>query len=54
MTIDEMIDLLKDIAKGRQIIGVDICGDSGEYAENGACVNNQINQTLFDFLSSFL
>ena len=54
MTIDEMIDLLKDIAKDRQIIGVDICGDSGEYAENGACINNQINQTLFDFLSSFL
>lgn len=54
MTIDEMIDLLKDIAKDRQIIGVDICGDSGEYAENGVRINNQINQTLFDFLSSFL
>ena len=54
MTIDEMISLLKDITKDRQIIGVDICGDSGEYAESGACINNQINQTLFDFLSSFL
>ena len=54
MTIDEMISLLKDITKDRQIIGVDICGDSGEYAESGVCINNQINQTLFDFLSSFL
>ena len=54
MTIDEMISYLKEIIKNRKIIGVDICGDSGEYAENGACINNQINQTLFDFFANFL
>ena len=54
MTIDEMISYLKEIIKNRQILGVDICGDSGEYAENGACINNQINQTLFVFFANFL
>ena len=54
MTIDEMISYLKEIIKNRQILGVDICGDSGEYAVNGACINNQINQTLFDFFANFL
>ncbi|MBO6282908.1 MAG: hypothetical protein J6M63_03135 [Pseudobutyrivibrio sp.] len=54
MTIDEMIDYLKGITKNRHIIGVDISGDSGEFPEDGACINNQINQTLFDFFANFL
>ena len=54
MTIDEMIDYLKEITKNRHIIGVDISGDSGEFPEDGACINNQINQTLFDFFANFL
>ena len=50
MTLDEMMSLLTKIANGRKIIGVDICGESGEMAENGAIINNQTNQLLFDFL----
>ena len=50
MTVPEMLELLKDITKTHKIIGVDICGESGEMAENGASVNNQTNQLLFDFL----
>ena len=50
MTLAEMTDIIKNILECRTLIGVDICGDSGEFAEDGACVNNQTNQTLFDFL----
>lgn len=53
MTISEMLDIISKLATDRKIIGVDICGDSGESADKGACINNQINQTLFDFLSDF-
>jgi len=51
MTLDEMIDILNVLLKNHQIIGVDICGDSGEMAEEAAFLNNQTNLTLFDFLS---
>ena len=53
MTLDEMKDYISQILSNRQLIGVDICGDSGEMAEQGACINNQTNQTLFDFLCDF-
>jgi len=53
MTLDEMKDYISQILSNRQIIGVDICGDSGEMAEQGACINNQTNKTLFDFLCDF-
>ena len=51
MTISEMTDILTHIYSTHEILGVDICGDSGEMAENGAPINNLTNQTLFDFLS---
>ena len=53
MTLDEMKDYISQILSNRQIIGVDICGDSGEMAEQGARINNQTNKTLFDFLCDF-
>lgn len=53
MSLDEMKNILNNLLSDRRLIGVDICGDSGEYAQSGACINNQTNQTLFDFLSSF-
>lgn len=51
MTLDELFSLLSDIFEGRTILGVDISGDSGEFAESGAQLNNQTNATIFDFLS---
>ena len=51
MTLPEMLDILSELFVNRKVIGVDICGDSGEFAENGALVNNQTNHYLFDFLS---
>jgi len=53
MSLDEMKDLLSTIMAAHEIIGIDICGDSSEYTENGVLVNNQTNQHLFDFLSNF-
>ena len=53
MSITTMLNIISQLLSNRQIIGADICGDSGEMAEKGACINNQINQTLFDFLSDF-
>jgi hypothetical protein len=47
----EMKAILEKIFSAHEIYGVDICGDSGEMAENGAPINNQTNATLFDFLS---
>jgi arginase family enzyme len=51
MTIDEMLLMLGHLFESFEVIGVDICGESGEMAENAALVNNQTNQLLFDFLS---
>ncbi|QFJ54355.1 hypothetical protein [Pseudobutyrivibrio xylanivorans] len=51
MSLDMMLEMLESLFEGRRIIGVDICGDSGENAENGAKINNQTNARLFDFLS---
>lgn len=51
MSLEQMIEMLTQIMKNRRIIGVDICGDSGEFAETAAEINNQTNTTLFDFLS---
>lgn len=51
MSLEEMIELLSELVKDRRILGVDICGDSGEMAESGARINNQTNELLFDFLS---
>ncbi len=51
MSLDEMISILKELFSGRKIIGVDICGDSGENAHFAYDINNQTNRTLFDFLS---
>ena len=51
MTLDELLKDLESLYSSHQIIGVDICGDSGENAENGGKVNNQTNHSLFDFLS---
>ncbi|SEK19910.1 hypothetical protein SAMN02910377_00264 [Pseudobutyrivibrio ruminis] len=51
MTLPEMKEILEKIFSAHEIYGVDICGDSGEMAENGAPINNQTNATLFDFLS---
>ena len=51
MSLEHMISLISELVENRKLIGVDICGDSGEAAENGACINNQTNATLFDFLS---
>ncbi|MCR4694501.1 MAG: hypothetical protein K5773_04155 [Pseudobutyrivibrio sp.] len=51
MSLDTMLSMLESICKNRKILGVDVSGDSGEDAENGAFVNNQTNAILFDFLS---
>ncbi len=53
MSLEEMQQLLKDILSNHKLIGIDICGDSGEMADSGAEINNQTNQLLFDFLSDF-
>ncbi len=50
MTLDEMLSILEKLFENHKVIGVDICGESGEMAESGAFVNNQTNQLLFDFL----
>ncbi len=50
MTLEELLADLKNIFSNHTIIGVDICGDSGEQAFEGAFLNNQTNATLFDFL----
>ncbi len=50
MTLPDLLQMLSTIFQNHQIIGVDICGDSGEYAIEGAGINNQTNATLFDFL----
>ncbi len=51
MDLSTMIEMLKEIFKQHKIIGVDICGDTAEITENAVKVNNQTNNTLFDFLS---
>ena len=51
MTLSQMLEMLTELFENHEILGVDICGDSGEYADTGAFLNNQTNQTLFDFLS---
>ncbi len=51
MTIDELLEDLKILFKNHKILGVDICGDSGETLEYVAKINNQTNSLLFDFLS---
>ena len=51
MTIDELLEDLKILFKNHKILGVDICGDSGETLESVAKINNQTNSLLFDFLS---
>ncbi|MBQ7147386.1 MAG: hypothetical protein IJR96_01410 [Pseudobutyrivibrio sp.] len=51
MTLSQLLEMLSVLFEKHQVIGVDICGDSGEYAESGAEINNQTNVTLFDFLS---
>ncbi len=50
MSLDDLMNSLKNIFSGHNVIGVDICGDSGEFAESGAEINNQTNASLFDFL----
>ena len=51
MNLTQMIEMLTELFENHEILGVDVCGDSGEFAESGAFLNNQTNQTLFDFLS---
>lgn len=51
MSLPTMLDMLSQLSVNRKIIGVDICGDSGENASSGAEINNLTNATLFDFLS---
>ena len=51
MTLESMIKIISELTYNRELIGADICGDSGEDPLNGSCVNNQTNQTLFDILS---
>ena len=46
-----MLDMLSELCGTHKIIGVDICGDSGENAAVGGKINNLTNATLFDFLS---
>lgn len=54
MSLDEMKNILSIIMQNHSILGLDICGDSGEMAESGACINSQTNMNLFDFLSANL
>ena len=49
MTISTMLKMLEEISVNRHILGVDICGDAGETADSSGALNNQTNQTLFDF-----
>ncbi len=51
MTLPEMINTLSSILQNHSVIGIDICGDSGENAISGREINNLTNKTLFDFLS---
>ncbi len=52
MSLDALLETLSIICKNSQIIGVDICGDSGDNTEKSIVVNSQTNKTLFDFLSA--
>jgi hypothetical protein len=51
MKLSTMLDMLSELCGNHKIIGVDICGDSGENAAVGGKINNLTNATLFDFLS---
>lgn len=51
MTLPEMLDILTSLFESHDVIGVDICGESGEMAESAGEINNQTNATIFDFLS---
>ena len=51
MPLEELLKSLETIYSNHEIIGVDICGDSGENATNASEINNLTNETLFDFLS---
>ena len=50
MSLDAMLDLLKIIFDNHKILGIDICGESSEYALDGAKVNSQTNTRLLYFL----
>ena len=50
MTLDEMKNFILELLDGRKLLGADICGDSGENAENAGILNNLTNLSLFDFL----
>ncbi|MDC7279873.1 arginase [Butyrivibrio fibrisolvens] len=51
MKLSTMLEMLDQLCANHEIIGVDICGDSGEDAPVGGKINNLTNATLFDFLS---
>ena len=50
MTLSTLLDMLSNIFASHTVLGIDICGDSGEMAASGAGINNQTNATIFDFL----
>lgn len=48
--LDTLINMLSSLFKNHTVLGVDICGDSGQYAQDAASINNLTNATIFDFL----
>ena len=54
MTLEELDNSLITLLQNHTILGVDICGDSGELAESAFEINSQTNLNIFDILSSNL
>ena len=54
MTLEELLSMLGALLTLHQIIGIDICGDASTDPEANACLNNQINLTIFDFIQQNL
>ncbi len=50
MTLDTLLDMLSTLFANHTVLGVDICGDSGQYSEDAVSINNLTNATIFDFL----
>ncbi len=50
MSLETLFLMLQQIFSEHNVLGIDICGDSGENVYEGAAINNLTNATIFDFL----
>ncbi|MCF0130793.1 MAG: hypothetical protein HUJ71_03655 [Pseudobutyrivibrio sp.] len=52
MTLGELTSTLQDIFLNRDILGVDVCGDTSDVSLDQESINNSTNAFLFDFFTS--